>query len=125
MLSGFKESEAALRTKKQRSYGKRFGSVMEDIKTSRTTCKEVDCSLLQQPVKGCNNNNNVVTPELIRSVQTKRGGWTKRDLARMGVPWPPPRGWRKELEALYHAGTPRRLLEPSEGQQWLHIVPVW
>lgn len=50
----------------------------------------------------------------------KHGGWTRDVLARWGVPWPPPRGWRRELEddprraphcevcGLYHTGTHQR-----------------
>lgn len=40
----------------------------------------------------------VVSPEEIKSKQTERGGWTKAVLAKWGVPWPPPKGWRKRLE---------------------------
>jgi hypothetical protein len=35
----------------------------------------------------------------IKALQTEKGGWTKKDLATLGVPWPPPKGWRKALEA--------------------------
>jgi len=34
----------------------------------------------------------------IEAKQTSRGGWTRAQLAEWGVPWPPPRGWRKKLE---------------------------
>ncbi len=27
-----------------------------------------------------------------------RGGYTRTQLAEWGVPWPPPRGWRRQLE---------------------------
>ena len=33
----------------------------------------------------------------LERLKTKRGGYTKADLARMGVPWPPPKGWAKRL----------------------------
>lgn len=39
------------------------------------------------------------TPEEIDAAMTPAGGWTKAQLAQWGVPWPPPRGWRKRLEA--------------------------
>lgn len=29
--------------------------------------------------------------------QTPRGGFTKSELAKYGVGWPPPKGWKKEL----------------------------
>ncbi|MER6421125.1 hypothetical protein [Streptomyces sp. NPDC001137] len=33
------------------------------------------------------------------AAQTPADGWTKQQLAERGVPWPPPAGWRKHLEA--------------------------
>jgi hypothetical protein len=34
----------------------------------------------------------------IESAMSENGGWTKEQLAEWGVPWPPPKGWRKDLE---------------------------
>lgn len=28
---------------------------------------------------------------------SESGGWNRKELAALGVPWPPPRGWKKEL----------------------------
>jgi ribonuclease HI len=33
----------------------------------------------------------------IESLKTSNGGWTRERLARWGVPWPPPKGWKKKL----------------------------
>lgn len=33
----------------------------------------------------------------IDSTQTENGGWTKETLANWGIPWPPPKGWKKIL----------------------------
>jgi len=33
----------------------------------------------------------------IESLKTQRGGWTKESLASLGVPWPPPKGWKERL----------------------------
>lgn len=38
-----------------------------------------------------------LTKEQIEAGRSGRGGWTKRQLAQWGVPWPPPRGWRQAL----------------------------
>lgn len=38
-----------------------------------------------------------VSPEAVMAAQTPAGGWTRATLAAWGVPWPPPRGWRKRL----------------------------
>lgn len=39
------------------------------------------------------------TKEEIEAAKTLRGGWTREQLAKWGVPWPPPRGWKAALEA--------------------------
>lgn len=38
------------------------------------------------------------TPEEIEAARTPAGGWTRDTLASWGVGWPPPKGWKKELE---------------------------
>ena len=35
----------------------------------------------------------------IEKAKSPIGGWTKEQLAAWGVPWPPPRGWRRRLES--------------------------
>lgn len=35
----------------------------------------------------------------IEAARSKRGGWGRATLAKWGVPWPPPGGWRRALEA--------------------------
>jgi hypothetical protein len=44
----------------------------------------------------------------IMSKQTERGGWTKKQLAKWQVPWPPPKDWkelmiRRETLSYIHA----------------------
>jgi hypothetical protein len=38
-----------------------------------------------------------VTAAEIDAAKTERGGWSQATLAKWGVPWPPPRGWRAAL----------------------------
>lgn len=38
----------------------------------------------------------LTAPE-IDAQRSERGGWTRATLAGWGVPWPPPKGWRKAL----------------------------
>lgn len=38
-----------------------------------------------------------LTNEEIEAAATPKGGWTRETLAAWGVPWPPPKGWRKRL----------------------------
>lgn len=33
----------------------------------------------------------------IEAGKTARGGWSRKQLAEWGVPWPPPKGWKKQL----------------------------
>ena len=35
--------------------------------------------------------------EEIMAAKTERGGWTKATLSAWGVPWPPPKGWKRAL----------------------------
>ena len=37
------------------------------------------------------------TPEQVEAAQTERGGFSRVSLAKLGVPWPPPKGWRKAI----------------------------
>ena len=41
----------------------------------------------------------ILTDALISEVATARGGWTREQLGIMGISWPPPKGWRKQLVA--------------------------
>ena len=40
------------------------------------------------------------SPKEIDQARTPAGGRTKQQLARWGVAWPPPKGWRNDLERL-------------------------
>ncbi len=33
----------------------------------------------------------------VQAKATSNGGWTKEQLAEWGIPWPPPKGWKKDL----------------------------
>ena len=38
------------------------------------------------------------TREEIEAARTPSGSFTKQQLAQWGISWPPPRGWRRQLE---------------------------
>ena len=38
-----------------------------------------------------------LTAAQIDLARSKKGAWTRETLASWGVPWPPPKGWRKAL----------------------------
>ena len=44
-------------------------------------------------------NTRPLTDALISEIATARGAWTREQLVLLGVPWPPPKGWRKQLVA--------------------------
>jgi len=46
------------------------------------------------------------SPQEIERKRTRAGGWTKATLASWGVFWPPPRGWRRRLEAQWRRENP-------------------
>lgn len=35
----------------------------------------------------------------VENARTPNGGYTREQLAKWGVPWPPPSGWKKKLLA--------------------------
>ncbi|WP_328974158.1 hypothetical protein [Streptomyces canus] len=41
----------------------------------------------------------VPSPDEVAAAQTPNGGWSRKQLAEWGIPWPPPTGWRRYLEA--------------------------
>lgn len=41
-----------------------------------------------------------VSKEEVEANQTPNGGYTKAQLAKWDVPWPPPKGWKSKLTAL-------------------------
>ncbi|WP_406089485.1 sigma factor-like helix-turn-helix DNA-binding protein [Streptomyces sp. NBC_01013] len=43
------------------------------------------------------------SPEDIELARTPAGGWTREQLAVWGVPWPPPKGWKKHLITRWEA----------------------
>lgn len=68
------------------------------------------------------------TSDIIDSLRTPVGGFTKRALASIGVPWPPPKGWRQNLirenalatkSNLYHS---RNELEAKEEEDTYHLL---
>lgn len=54
-----------------------------------------------------------ITEEYIESLKTENGGWTKESLELLGVPWPPPKGWKKKLLAEVNEPVDRHLACPA------------
>lgn len=47
--------------------------------------------------------NRLPSPEEVEGAKSPAGGWTRVTLSRWGIGWPPPKGWRKELERAFAA----------------------
>lgn len=43
------------------------------------------------------------SPAEIEAAKTPRGGFSKESFKRLGLPYPPSRGWRRELERRWRA----------------------
>lgn len=56
------------------------------------------------------------SPEDIAAARTPAGGWTRAQLDQWGVPWPPPKGWRRYLVEQFHyrTGMPELVLDEFE-----------
>lgn len=57
------------------------------------------------------------SPAEIEAAMSPDGGHSKEVLAQWGVPWPPPRHWRKKLEAAWKAEQWNSKLNLSEGMR--------
>ena len=53
----------------------------------------------REPSESSNESSKGSIAEEIEAKKTANGGWTRETLAQWGVPWPPPKGWKKKLEA--------------------------
>ncbi|MGP3948563.1 TnsA endonuclease N-terminal domain-containing protein [Streptomyces sp. 7N604] len=49
------------------------------------------------PVSSCTTGSVIPSPDDIEVARTPAGGWPRDQLAVWGVPWPPPKGWKKKL----------------------------
>lgn len=56
---------------------------------------------------------HIVTDLWISAHSTKNGGWTKAQLAIVGVDWPPTQGWKERASGL--------LITPVEKEQFEEI----
>ncbi len=50
----------------------------------------------------------MITEKDIDAAKTAAGGWSRETLAAWGVPWPPPKGWKKALIAGKTFTTPQK-----------------
>ena len=58
-----------------------------------------------------------MTEEELEKGKSPKGGWTKNQLAKWGVPWPPPKGWKETLLA-----NNTELFEITAAQQLQHVT---
>lgn len=62
--------------------------------------------------------NDRPTAEQIENLRTQRGGYTKAQLSEWGIPWPPPKGWRKRLIA------EAALAAVGEAEEWDQLAEL-
>lgn len=66
----------------------------------------------------------VPSPEEIEAAMTPNGGWTRKQLAEWGIPWPPPKNWRERLEWRYKvAGSTSPQSESPHQAKVLAVFP--
>jgi len=56
-----------------------------------------------------------ITEEWIKRFTTPRGAWTRRQLAAIRVPWPPPRGWIHRAVGQHITEAERLVFEAGAG----------
>ena len=39
----------------------------------------------------------ILTKDIIKQAVSPKGGFTKKQLALVGIPWPPVKGWKKKV----------------------------
>lgn len=54
----------------------------------------------------------MITREEFEAGKTKNGGFTREQLRKWGVPWPPIKGWKKRLVYGHVPGRPMRKPDP-------------
>ncbi len=57
-----------------------------------------------------------ITAEWIEAHATEKGGWKRRQLKQIGVPWPPPKGWKDEASGRQVGECERRVFESFKGE---------
>ncbi len=64
-----------------------------------------------------------LTEAEINAARTPRGGWTRAQLAKWGVSWPPPKGWRRELLGKPSGYDPQAGWNPiGEVEKMKHVI---
>lgn len=56
-----------------------------------------DTRVLRRPKNAEPLPSGLSMRQLIESIKSPRGGFTRAGLKKLGVPWPPPKGWRRKL----------------------------
>jgi hypothetical protein len=56
---------------------------------------------------------SIPSPDEVEAARTPPGGWTKAQLAEWGLPWPPPKGWKRWLEQEWERVPQRRSIRPD------------
>lgn len=69
----------------------------EDLEILCAPChRNEHCIVKKRKPRGLSTKQK--NQRIIESIKSKKGGFSKKSLARLGVKWPPKKGWRKNLE---------------------------
>jgi hypothetical protein len=63
-----------------------------------------------------------MTEDEIMAARTPKGGWTKKQLAEWGMPWPPPKGWIEALVVRRDKSTTARQADAIPEDQFIEAV---
>lgn len=74
---------------------------MEEFLSSQSRATQSVERRAQNGSTGISMITAAVSNDEIEAGRSPKGGWKAAQLAKWGVPWPPPNGWRKQLIANY------------------------
>jgi hypothetical protein len=50
---------------------------------------------------------NLPSPKMVRVARRRNGKWSRKQIMRWGLPWPPPHDWQHQLRRRYFAALDR------------------
>lgn len=61
----------------------------------------------------------------VEAATTSKGGFSRASLAKLGVPWPPPSGWRRAITQRPVAVVNTRMDDPRKRtpEEWYALIP--
>ncbi len=76
--------------------------------------ESIDWSEMTPPAQSLDESLPAPSPDEVLAARTGRNAWNRVTLAKWGVPWPPPAGWRTRLVERYFDETVNRPMALEE-----------